>query len=117
MTSSIRLGLMAAAFVFVTSCIGDPGYTVRLQNTLDTPVMVTEIASIPGGPTTKRLGPHEVVNSFWRVPNGSGDERRAVVIATDEQGVLIFCRQFSFDEVKGDLEWRVDITRGRTDCR
>jgi hypothetical protein len=69
-----------------------------------------------GAHVTKRLAPDASATSYWLVPSSSSDSRRAVVLAVDDAGVLIFCRQFSLDEVKGNLRWQVDITPGPTDC-
>lgn len=114
-----RVAVLAIASLMWISCMGDPGYSVTIYNQTGKPVTVVEsgIGLVDNRSLTTRLEPGDKKTSHWLAPDGSADPRRAVVRATDDAGAQIFCRMLSFDDVKGNFAWRVDVVAGINNCK
>jgi hypothetical protein len=95
----------------IGSCFGDRAYDVRIHNATDTTVTVVESNTADKAPPAKTLEPGATVASTWFIPTNPEDARRATVRATDRSGVTVFCKSYSFDEVRAGGRWQIDIVR------
>ena len=102
--------------MFLASACGDPGYDVSLYNQTGVRVTVEVTGTNEGSPIVRTIEPGGRAVTHWLRPASSADSTRATVIARSESGAELFCSKFSYDEVKGNFTWRIDVTTGVRKC-
>ena len=110
--------LALAAFPLLgIGCIGDIGYDVTYRNATPGTVVVRalNVRDPSFTPVPHRVAPSQTFSDFWPRPTNSS-QSPAVVRAEDEAGVLIFCRQYTVDDMKR-LKFTIVISEGTLDCR
>jgi hypothetical protein len=104
----LRLLLVGLACVGC-GVLGDPAHLVVFENGLTEPVVVYEQGrAVPR--FRRELAPGASVESSWLWPLDSGDRRIRRVEAATSDGVFIFCREFSFQDLEA-IKWRLRIVR------
>jgi len=108
---------VALAAVLLSACIGDIGYSVEYRNATPGTVVVRalNVRDPSFTPVPHRVAPSQTFSDFWPRPTNSS-QSPAVVRAEDEAGVLIFCRQYTVDDMKR-LKFTIVISEGTLDCR
>jgi len=111
-----RQAVCAAAAVVLSGC-ADTGYDVTYRNATQETVVVSaaNVRDPSLTPIPHRLAPTQTFGDFWPRPIASS-ESPAVVRAEDEAGTLIFCRQYTYADMKR-LKFKIVITEGPLDCR
>jgi len=115
-----RLLLAALVLIAASSCDiqmpGQRGYDVTLVNRMDKTIIVyLRVPDLPANAALARglrLEPGGRFADHWLVPTGVGDARRAVVTATDTSGTTLYCRAYSWAQLKGEgfgLELRAGV--------
>jgi hypothetical protein len=103
----------------MVSCIGDPGYSVTVNNTTgETVTFFVEGVDALGGSAMAegtRLGPAEDDVNHWRIPEGAGDLRRATVRAVGVGGRQVFCHRFGWDELQ-QLRFHIELKADVSEC-
>lgn len=96
--------------------IGDPAHQVRLVNATARPVLLDQGNRIEGAPRD-RLEPGQAVRNDWLVPTSvrAKSSQRRTVRAWDESGNLIFCHQYTYDDLDR-AAWVIEIKAGVADC-
>src|SRR5687767_12668727 len=61
------------------------------------------------------LGPGQTTRGTWRYPLQPDDQRKVRVEADDLSGRRVFCREFSYDDLRA-LSSRIEIVRGELAC-
>jgi hypothetical protein len=112
----IRRLVVIIAVAFVLSSCGDPGYVVYVFNRTSQSVVVTVEGNADAPSRPRDIEPGASVSMTWLYPTNSSDTRRTVVRAMTRDGKLVFCRRYSFDEVRADLRWEVNIIPGTLSC-
>lgn len=117
MRNMVRLTLLTAFFFGACGLgFGDAGYVVYLANRTGQPITVTVEGSADATSRPRNIDVGARVSMTWLYPDRSSDTRRATVRATTADGQLVFCRRYSFDEVRADLKWEVNIVLGTLSC-
>jgi hypothetical protein len=109
-------GVALALLLSATGCPADRIYPVTLYNQTERHITIELVGTTDGPPRIRELEPGSSTVTDWLRPTGSSDPHRATVRARDENGVEIYCRRLSFDQVRGNFSWRVDITTGVSEC-
>jgi len=108
--------LALAAFPLLgIGCIGDIGYDVTYRNATPGTVVVRAFNDPSLTPIPHRLAPAQTFGDYWQKPTNSS-QAPALVRAEDEAGVLIFCREYTVDDMKR-LKFTIVISEGTLDCR
>jgi hypothetical protein len=110
------LGLSVLLSLVASSCLGDPGYVVYIFNRTSQTIVVTVEGSSDDPSRPREIAPGSSVSMTWLYPRSSLDSRRATVRARTGDGQLVFCRKYSYDEVKADLRWEVIVTADTLSC-
>jgi len=108
-----------AALMLAASCIGDPGYSLIVQNSTRARVTfyVDGVNARPGSAfadgVTLEPGAEDV--NHWVIPAGDNDQRKATVRAVNSAGSIVYCHRFGFAELR-DLHFHIDLRGGVADC-
>jgi hypothetical protein len=111
---AISLGSLRGLVIAASLLACDPFEYVYLTNRAAEPVSLYEITRTPESLT--RLAPGETRRRNWRYPIDATDLRRVRVEADGSGGKRIFCHDFSYEDLRS-VNWRIDITPGRDDCK
>ena len=108
-----------AASLLIVGCIGDPGYSVTVENRTGATVtfFVDGVNARPGSAMVEgqRLAPGADNVNHWVIPDGSQDLRRATVRAVAVTGEQLYCHRFGFDELK-QIRFHIELNAGVSDC-
>jgi hypothetical protein len=110
---------MTLSVSLIVGCIGDPGYSVTVENQTGTTVtfFVEDVNARPGSAmaegTTLSPGADDV--NHWLIPEGSRDPRRAKVRAVTTSGEQLYCHRVGWDELK-QLRFHLELKSGVSDC-
>jgi hypothetical protein len=89
--------------------IGDPAHLVDFENATTESVIVYEQGrDVPR--FTRDVAPGASVTSSWLWPLDAGDRRVRRVEASTRDGLFMYCRDFTFQELEA-VQWRIRITR------
>lgn len=113
MTRRLLLVLLLTVGLFGGCGRADTGTDVRIRNTSSRDLVVREVSVGAGGRdvvTTLRPGEERV--TLWQFAPGS-----VVTLKAEESpGELVYCHQFSFDEVE-QAQGHLEVHPGTLDCK
>jgi hypothetical protein len=99
------------AALLVIGC--DPSDYVYLTNRTD--VRITLYQRGRAASLTHTLDPGQVARDTWMYPISPEDRRKIRIEADGPDGTLLFCHDFSYQELK-TANWHIDVRRGQLDC-
>jgi hypothetical protein len=92
---------------------GTSSHDVFLTNGTAGRLVVYELIRQPG--LSRTIEPGVTTKSSWPYPVGAADQRKARVEADDASGTLVYCREFSWDELNS-LSWKIVISGATMTC-
>jgi hypothetical protein len=111
--------LLLAVLAYAGGGIGDPGYSMIVGNDADSTLTFfvsgigeTKDSAVFVGVT---LGPGVEFVDHWVRPMGESGESPATVRAIDVSGATVFCRQFSYSDLKA-RHFEIRLTRSGSTC-
>jgi|SRR5216684_7491676 len=121
----LRVAVLALGLLTLASCgllgggPGTPGYGVTITN--GSRDVVTFYAQGVGESANSavavgvRLAPQASFVDHWLTPNAGSGNQRATVRATNATGVIVFCRQLSWSDLKL-MEYRIVVDVAYNAC-
>jgi hypothetical protein len=112
--------LIFAVIAYSGSGIGDPGYSVTVENQMGNPVVfvVEGTNATPGSAMWEgvSLRPGAEWVDHWIIPSGAPfDDSKATVRARNAAGEQVYCHAFAFDELK-HIRFHIELRPGVADC-